>query len=273
MKVTGSTVDLWLIPPSALDSFCNPADFCLSSEELICAARYAGAGKASWYAKKQAAVRYVLASYAECEPSSVCFLYGPQGKPSLPGDGSLEFNLSHSNGYTVAAVTRGIPIGLDIEYIKSHPRDELAMRILGPVAAERYCAMNERERSISFSIAWSEREALGKMLGFGIGDGWRRVTSIFRPHDLIEIPKSGASRIIGGHAFYYLNLLPSYSFVFCTCTEISFVNVNHVRGYDDFVQGGHYKSSDLFVALPEVPEVSFPSGEPPGAGVYSSAPP
>ena len=65
-------------------------------------------------------LRVLLASYLGNSPAELCFAYSAQGKPALafPSSG-LEFNLSHSNGNFLAAITSSRKIGADIEFDES----------------------------------------------------------------------------------------------------------------------------------------------------------
>jgi 4'-phosphopantetheinyl transferase len=73
------------------------------------------------YIVARGALRLILARYLAISPARVAFHYGLHGKPSLvspsPG-GALEFNLSHTDDIALYAVTRGIPLGVDVEGIR-----------------------------------------------------------------------------------------------------------------------------------------------------------
>ena len=72
----------------------------LSPEEQGRAARFKFARDQRRYVIAHAALRDILAGYANADPASLQFTDGPNGKPKLapPFDASrLEFNLSHSH--------------------------------------------------------------------------------------------------------------------------------------------------------------------------------
>lgn len=191
--------------------------------------RYCDPDKAAWYARKQSALRRVLGAYLRCRPADVRFTHGLHGKPALADDARLEFNVSHSRGHTVIAVTGDGPVGIDIEYIRKRPRDELALSILGPAAASKYIALDEPQRSRAFSYAWSEREALGKLLGQGVGDGWDRIRAAFIASDFFMSQCTVARRNVDGYAFYYLDILPSFSLVICSALAYSSIRVHYLH--------------------------------------------
>src|SRR5687768_9226383 len=66
------------------------------------------------YTVGRSMLRRLLAGYLKVKPSEIAFTYGTAGKPLLP-DSKLSFNLAHSGPHAILAVTRAIPIGVDIE--------------------------------------------------------------------------------------------------------------------------------------------------------------
>lgn len=93
--------------------------------------------------------------YAECARCG-----GPHGKPRLR-DGDLEFSLSHSGDRVGVAVTRAIPVGLDVEQeVTGRDLDSLIAVVLSP--GER--AADARE----FTTYWTRKEAVLKTTGDGL---------------------------------------------------------------------------------------------------------
>ena len=94
---------------------------------------------------------------------------GAHGKPRLAGaGGAWDFNLSHAGNYAVAALARGVQVGVDLESL-ARPAD---IELLG----RRVFSEGERElvraggREMFFDL-WSRKEALLKALGCGWADG------------------------------------------------------------------------------------------------------
>ena len=224
-RTASGTVDLWLIPPSLLAGE-QAVHASLDASERSRVMGYGDPDKAAWYARKQTALRRILGAYLGCRPAEVRFSHGLRGKPAIAGDARLAFNASHSHGHTVIAVTGDGPVGIDIEYIRTRPRDGLALSLLGLAAASKYIALAAPERSRAFSYAWSEREALGKLLGLGIGDGWAPIRTAFIASDLFMPQNTVAHRNVGGYAFHYLDILPSFSLVICSARAYSSIRVN-----------------------------------------------
>lgn len=121
----------------------------------------------------RAALAEVLSRYLGLEPAKIALERGEHGKPALPGDPPpLEFNLSHSAGLVLIAVTAGRPVGVDVE-ASGRERNFLALaaRILpADSAAQVRAAAPDRRRSV-FYAAWASYEAAVKCGGGGIAGG------------------------------------------------------------------------------------------------------
>ena len=89
------------------------------------------------------------------------------GKPSFVGRDDLHFNISHTNGFAVCALSAGEGrVGVDAEPQKSAIPRERQVRI-----AERFFSENEKKALAdgeSFVSLWTKREAYLKMTGEGI---------------------------------------------------------------------------------------------------------
>ncbi len=114
-------------------------------------------------------LRRILAAYLPAAPSSLAFGSGQNGKPFV--EAGPRFNLSHSGGLGVCAVSPGGEVGVDIEVVHAVPEaEQIAVRWLGAAAA----AEVERaglDRDLVFLRHWTRREAYLKALGVGITDG------------------------------------------------------------------------------------------------------
>jgi 4'-phosphopantetheinyl transferase len=104
-------VDLWTIPLT------DPRPLILSAEEAARAARFRFEDDRVRWTRARSAMRMVLAEYVDRRPDALEFNYSANGKPSLPDD-EIEFNLSHAGDFAMVAVTKSVPVGVDIERIR-----------------------------------------------------------------------------------------------------------------------------------------------------------
>jgi 4'-phosphopantetheinyl transferase len=150
----------------------------LSADEHARAARFHFARDRERFLRGHTALRRLLAGYAGREPGALIFTQGAQGKPSLPGTG-LEFNLSHSDGCGVLAVTRGRRVGVDVERIQPDRATlAVARRFFAPAEAAAVAAAAPAERALTFFRCWTRKEAYVKARGEGLS----------LPLDRFEVP-------------------------------------------------------------------------------------
>ncbi|MCM1206740.1 MAG: 4'-phosphopantetheinyl transferase superfamily protein [Firmicutes bacterium] len=103
------------------------------------------------------------------------FSLGEHGKPEIKGRPDIRFNLSHCR-CAVACAVDSVPVGVDIERTGRYSRS-LAERTLS--AAELHSilyasedtslARKPEETDLMFTVLWTKKEALLKLLGTGIG--------------------------------------------------------------------------------------------------------
>jgi len=144
-------------------------------------------------------LRTVLASYLSIDPREVRLSYSPQGKPSLAPPQShsgVEFNLSHTAGYILMAISQGHTLGVDVEKLRSDFEvEELATRFFSPAERRSLMRLPKTERRRAFFHCWTRKESLLKARGGGlllpledfdvsIGAGEETVKLVTRPDPL-----------------------------------------------------------------------------------------
>jgi 4'-phosphopantetheinyl transferase len=114
----------------------------------------------------------VLGSYLDMPPERVRFRYGFAGKPEIDGETPVRFNLSHSEGTALLAVTLGRTVGVDVERVAPE-RDlgGLAERFFAPREAAALRALAEDQRAAGFYACWTRKEAYLKAHGGGLSVG------------------------------------------------------------------------------------------------------
>ena len=114
-------------------------------------------------------LRRVLSSYLGQDQRQIELVVEENGKPRLAGDSDLEFNLSHSGGRALIAVSRQRRVGVDVEKEKVG-RDLLGLskRALAAEDASAVRAAAPSDRGAVFYAAWVRHEARLKCLGAGL---------------------------------------------------------------------------------------------------------
>jgi phosphopantetheinyl transferase len=115
----------------------------LPAEEDVRAAEIQTDGRRRRWVAARWALRLALSRYTGASPGQLELVAGDHGKPRLATETELRFNLSHSEGLALVAITGESDVGVDVERVGAkHPR--------------------------SFYRDWSRREAVAKCTGAGI---------------------------------------------------------------------------------------------------------
>lgn len=131
-------------------------------------------------------LRVILGRYLDLEPTQLQFSYGARGKPALAiGTGrKLCFNLSHSNGLVLYAVTRDRDLGIDLEHIRPLPEaEQLARRFF---SAREYAVISSLpfdQKQEAFFKGWTRKEAYLKASGDGLAQPLERVEVSLAPSE------------------------------------------------------------------------------------------
>jgi 4'-phosphopantetheinyl transferase len=144
----------------------------------------------------RAQLRILLARYLRMEPAAVDFVFGPHGKPELakrPAETDLRFNLAHSEGLAIAAVS-GVECGIDIERVRPlSDFDELVARFFSPRESSSFQAAAPEDKASAFFNLWTRKEAWLKAIGEGIGYALDKVEVSFLPGEpprLLALPNA-----------------------------------------------------------------------------------
>jgi 4'-phosphopantetheinyl transferase len=144
----------------------------LSEDEQLRAKRFYFERDRKHFIVGRGMLRTILGHYANTEPNQLQFSYGSRGKPALVStdtDSMLQFNLSHSNGLALYAVTRDRQIGIDLEYIRPiSDIEQLSKRFFSPREYSVICSLPKSEQQVTFFKIWTCKEAYLKATGEGL---------------------------------------------------------------------------------------------------------
>jgi 4'-phosphopantetheinyl transferase len=117
-------------------------------------------------------LRVLLGRYLQADPKQLKFSYGAWGKPALDGEfreSRLRFNMSHSHGVALYAVTEGREIGIDVEHVRADfANDDIARRFFSPFEVGVLCELPDDDRIAGFFRCWTRKEAYIKATGRGL---------------------------------------------------------------------------------------------------------
>ena len=117
-------------------------------------------------------LRMILSSYLGVPPREIIFTYGSHGKPGLKrqdGQPAVEFNLAHSAGKAIYAMTKDRSVGVDIESIQTaFPVEDVARNFFSSTELSAFRALPITLRTEAFFKCWTRKEAFIKALGDGL---------------------------------------------------------------------------------------------------------
>ena len=117
-------------------------------------------------------LRIILSSYVGVSPGEIIFTYGSRGKPGLQPEidrPAIEFNLAHSHGMAIYAITQDRPVGVDIEFIQADfPVEDVARNFFSVAELSTLQALPNTLRTEAFFKCWTRKEAFIKALGDGL---------------------------------------------------------------------------------------------------------
>lgn len=129
--------------------------------------------------QRRAPLAALLAAYLDAREADIRFGEGPRGKPFLVSRhplADLEFNWSHSGDYALIGLTRGAPIGVDIERLGKRLRIvDIARRFFDPAEAATLAALSPDTLDPAFTGLWCAKEAVLKSTGAGLAFGLDRL--------------------------------------------------------------------------------------------------
>lgn len=141
----------------------------LSSDERARAARYRPEASRRQFIAAHGQMRQVMGALLQRDPAELRFTTtGEHGKPVLVGE-ALCFNLSHSGGLALLAVTRSQDTGVDIEDVtRTVDFEKLARRFFAPNESAALAALPPERRAGAFFSIWTRKEAYIKACGVGL---------------------------------------------------------------------------------------------------------
>jgi 4'-phosphopantetheinyl transferase len=124
------------------------------------------------YLITRALVRTVLSFYAPIDSKDWAFAPGQFGRPRITNNHPMAkricFNISHTDGLVVLAVTTGCEIGVDTENTNQSAPLEVADSFFSPDEAQALRALPREDQPYRFWELWTFKESYIKARGMGL---------------------------------------------------------------------------------------------------------
>ena len=168
--LTTEEVHVWRVwldqEPSTVQAFLE----ILSPDERVRARKYYFHRDFEHFVVARGVLRDIISRYVNVSSHKIQFLYDQYGKPRLSSCGTpLCFNLSHSGGVALYAISQVQAVGVDIEYARENfSIDEIAGRFFSAYEVETLRALPSALRTVAFFNCWTRKEAYIKARGEGL---------------------------------------------------------------------------------------------------------
>ena len=169
-------------------------------------------------------LRSVLGRYLNIEPESIEFDKTANNKPVLKASAHAEavhFNLSHSNHLAMLAVSRNLPLGMDVEHMDhKHQWQKLIKRFFTEPEQQAIFELPEARQQQAFFQVWTRKEAYMKVTGLGLQLAPTRFTVSVPPQParLIALANNEATDISRWQMHDIV--LPDSARAYCACLSV-----------------------------------------------------
>ena len=172
LALDGDEVHVWRAASDATEGRLEELSQSLGADERARAERFAFRRDRDRFIVRRGLLRAILGRYLSVDPARLQFDYGASGKPALArrcGGMQLRFNVSHSAGLVLYAVTRGREVGVDLEQIRpAIAREGVAEHFFSPAEVTALRALPEEAQPEAFFACWTRKEAYVKARGEGL---------------------------------------------------------------------------------------------------------
>lgn len=162
-------------------------------------------------------LRIILSRYLGRDPDKLNFCYGPYGKPTCSDFNSdahqdrLCFNVSHSDGLALYAVTVDQELGIDLERVRTEvDYVAIAQRYFLPAETTALLALPPGYRREAFFRAWTCKEAYIKARGGAIFQALNQVEVSFAPGEAMTLVRINGVQAATNWSLLTFNLAPDY---------------------------------------------------------------
>lgn len=175
LEISNIAIDVWRCPLDLTAAQIDQLSKCLSEQERQRAEQFRMAHKRLQFITSRARLRQCLALATGTRAGEIEIAVGASGKPFLAGkahSSGIQFNVSHTDGLALIAITRGQPVGIDVESLEqSVQAARLAENYFSAKEKTTIAALPGEQVTASFFACWTRKEAVLKAIGTGIAQG------------------------------------------------------------------------------------------------------
>jgi 4'-phosphopantetheinyl transferase len=155
----------------------------LTDHERKRSERFKHDGAREEFVVSRAMLRTLLARYVDVDSNEITYRNAPGGKPFLveiPGKPAPWFNMTHSHGVALYAISLDQEVGVDVEMLgRRTDAERVAKRFFTERESERIMAREPDLRKDAFIRTWTCKEACLKWTGAGLKGGLKTHEILF----------------------------------------------------------------------------------------------
>jgi len=183
LELQSDQVDIWRVSLDRYPASAQWAESTLSADESERAARFHFEKDRHRYSLAHACLRDILSRYLHCKTGQIKFSTNGYGKPMLPPETKMEFNLSHSGDFVLIAVACGHRVGVDLEHFRMDlDHEKIAHRFFSQAECEEFIQIPHKQKVIAFFNCWTRKEAYSKAHGLGMSLPLNSFDVLFTPN-------------------------------------------------------------------------------------------
>jgi|WetSurMetagenome_2_1015567.scaffolds.fasta_scaffold00486_2 phosphopantetheine--protein transferase-like protein len=162
-------VDIFFATSLDLASIFDQLSLQISPEERLRAGKMIVGDTRDIFIMSHAILRICLSRYLDIKPLEIEFSITKNSKPFLKNQ-PLHFNISHTNGAFVIAISPTAYVGIDIESVRRMNEFYSVARTFFSKREQDFIFNNSDEADERFLLLWTRKESLLKALGTGMID-------------------------------------------------------------------------------------------------------
>ena len=168
-ELGAGVVHLWQRPLNATGAEVSACYELLSIEEQERARRFRVDRARKEFVLTRGTLRSLLAQYLGGSPQDIRFQYADHGKPTVEGESSLFFNVSHTSCLALMAFVKQRAIGVDVENVgREVEAERLTERFFSEHERQALSRLEGDELQAAFFRCWTRKEAYIKAKGDGL---------------------------------------------------------------------------------------------------------
>ena len=197
LSLEAGQVHVWQICLEQEDDLLDRFRRTLEPQEIDRAGRFRFERLQRHFVASRGFLRYVLSRYVIAKPEQLSFAYNYYGKPSVAGNSSLQFNMSHSHEVALVAVTWDAAVGVDVEHIRADfASEDIATRFFSRLEIETFSSLTKEERVAAFFRCWARKEAYIKAIGKGLSQPLDGFDVTLAPSDPAALLRAGEEDVL-----------------------------------------------------------------------------